>query len=82
MLIANPNKVSYFCILKYHGTDAFSDIESIVHSYFAYYSDRKEPHGRHRHRWKDDIKIGLEEIECRLIHWKAFVNLVMTLPAP
>jgi hypothetical protein len=49
---------------------------------------RRQP-GRHRHRWEDNIKIGLRETgwgDMDWIHlsqnrnqWRAFVNTVMNL---
>jgi hypothetical protein len=52
----------------------------------------KRPLGRPRHRWENNIKIDLREIEIdranwiRLAHyrvrWQAFVNTVMNLRIP
>jgi hypothetical protein len=52
----------------------------------------KRPVGRHRHRWKDNIKIDLRKIRIdganwiRLaqdsVQWRAFVNTVMNLRVP
>jgi hypothetical protein len=51
--------------------------------------DVKRPLGRSRHRWKDTIKIDLQEVECGgmdLIslaqdkdRWRTLVNAVMNL---
>jgi hypothetical protein len=30
---------------------------------------RKRPHGRHRHRWEDNIKVDLREVGCGSIDW-------------
>ena len=48
--------------------------------------------GRPRHRWKDNIKIDLQEVRCEGIDWNdmaqnrdrwwAFVNAVMNLQVP
>jgi hypothetical protein len=29
----------------------------------------KRPLGRDRHRWEDNIKMNLQEVECRVIDW-------------
>jgi len=52
----------------------------------------KIPLGRPRRRWEDNIKVGLQEMECGGIdwielaqdrdRWRAFVNAVMNLPVP
>jgi len=52
----------------------------------------KRPLGRPRHRWKDNIKIDLQEVRCEGIDWNdmaqnrdrwwAFVNAVMNLQVP
>jgi hypothetical protein len=31
--------------------------------------DRKRPLGRPRHRWEDNIKMELQEVECELMDW-------------
>jgi hypothetical protein len=33
----------------------------------------KKPLGRPRHRWEDNIKMGLQEVECRGTDWIALV---------
>jgi hypothetical protein len=52
----------------------------------------KRPTGRLRHRWEDNIKMDLPEVECGVIdwidlaqdrdRWRAFVNVVMSLRVP
>ena len=52
----------------------------------------KRPLGRTRHRWEDNIKIDLQEVECRGVdwielaqdrdRWRALVNAVMNLRVP
>jgi hypothetical protein len=52
----------------------------------------KRPLGRPRHRWEDNIKMDLTEIECGGMHWIdlaqdrdqwwALVNTVMNLWVP
>jgi len=52
----------------------------------------KRPLGRPRHRWKDNIKMGIQEVECGGMdwidlaqdrdRWRAFVNAVMNLRVP
>jgi hypothetical protein len=59
---------------------------------FDWEARRKEPLGRPRRRWEDNIKIVLRKIEIgganwiRLakdrVQWRAFVNTVMSLQVP
>jgi hypothetical protein len=52
----------------------------------------KRPLGRPRRRWKDDIKMDLQEVGCGGIswiklaqdrdRWRALVNVVMNLQVP
>ena len=52
----------------------------------------KRPLGRPRHRWEDNIKIGLQELECGVLDWielaqdmdrcQALVIAVMNLCVP
>ena len=52
----------------------------------------KRPPGRARHRWEDNIKMGLQEVRCRgidwieLAHdsdrWRALVNAVLNIQVP
>ena len=52
----------------------------------------KRPLGRPRHRWKDNIKMALQEIGCEALdwidvsqekdRWWALVNAVMNLRVP
>jgi hypothetical protein len=52
----------------------------------------KRPLGRHRHRWEDNIKMDLQELECGDMDWinlaqdknswQAIVNAVMNLRVP
>ena len=52
-------------------------------------SEEKRPLGRRRHRWKDNIKMDLHEVECGGMdyielaqdrdRWWALVNVVMNL---
>jgi hypothetical protein len=54
--------------------------------------EEKRPLGRPRHRWKDKIKLDLQEVGCgvtdwiELAHdrnrWQAVVNAVMNLQVP
>ena len=54
--------------------------------------ESKRPLGRLRHRWKDNIKVDLQEVECgsrdwiELVQvrdrWRALVNAVMNLRIP
>jgi hypothetical protein len=54
--------------------------------------DGRRPLGRHRHGWKDNIKMGLQEVDCRDMNWmdlaqdrdrwQALVNAVMYLRVP
>jgi hypothetical protein len=55
-------------------------------------SEERKPLGRPRHRWRDDIKLDIKEIEwedMNWIHlaqdrdqWRALVNTVMNIRAP
>jgi len=52
----------------------------------------KRPLGRPRHRWEDNIKIDLQEVECEGMEWidmaedrdgwRTLVNAVMNLRVP
>ena len=52
----------------------------------------KRPFGRPRHRWEDNIKMGLQEGDVRVMdwidlaqvreRWRALVNAVMNLRVP
>ena len=52
----------------------------------------KRPLGRPKHRWEDDIKMGLQEVGCGgkdwivlaqdRDRWRALVNAVMDLQVP
>jgi len=52
----------------------------------------KRPLGRPRRRWKDNIKIDLQEVGCGGVHWielaldrdrwRELVNVVMNLRVP
>jgi hypothetical protein len=55
-------------------------------------SEGKRPLGRPRHRWKDNINMGLQEVRCGGMgwielaqnrdRWRAIVNWVMNLRVP
>ena len=44
----------------------------------------KRPHGRHRRRWEDNIKLDLEEVGCEGMDWidLTLVNTVMNSRVP
>jgi len=52
----------------------------------------KRPLGRPWHRWEDNIKMDLQEVECEILdwielardrdRWRALVNAVMNLLVP
>jgi hypothetical protein len=52
----------------------------------------KEPLGRPKYRWEDDIKMHLQEMGCGVVHWtelaqdsdrwRGLVNVVMNSQAP
>ena len=54
--------------------------------------ERKRPFGRPWHRWEDNIKMDLQEVECGFINWidvaqdrerwQALVIVVMNLKVP
>jgi len=31
--------------------------------------EEKRPLGRPKHRWEDNIKLGLQEVDCRGVDW-------------
>ena len=53
---------------------------------------RKTPLGRPRHKWEDNIKMGLQEVGCEGMdrinlaqdrdRWRALVNVAMNLRVP
>jgi len=53
---------------------------------------KKRPLGRHRRKWEDNIKMGLQEVGCGCVdwmelaqdkdRWRALVNAVMNLWVP
>jgi hypothetical protein len=55
-------------------------------------SEGKRPFGRPRHKWEDNIKMDLQEVECGGMDWiemaqdrdrlRALVNAVMNLRVP
>jgi len=55
-------------------------------------SEGKKPLGRTKRRWKDNIKLGLQEVGCGGMHWLdlaqerdrwlSLVNAVMNLRVP
>jgi hypothetical protein len=61
-------------------------------SVFVGKPERKRPLGRPRRRWKDNIKMDLQEVECGSMdwmglaqdrdRWRALVNTVMNLRVP
>jgi len=54
--------------------------------------ERKRPIGRHRHKWEDNIRVDLQEVDCEVMErielaqdrdsWQALVNAVMKLRFP
>jgi len=54
--------------------------------------EEKRPLGRPRRRWKDNIRMDLQEVECEGVEWfevaqdgdrwRALVNAVMNLRVP
>jgi hypothetical protein len=63
-----------------------------AHNILVEERERKRPLGRHRHRWEDNIRMGLREIgwvSVDWIHlaqdrdqWRAVVNTVMNPRVP
>jgi len=59
---------------------------------FVRKTERNRPLGRPVHRWKDNIKIDLQEVACRSMdwidlaqdtdRWRVLVNAVMNLRIP
>jgi hypothetical protein len=82
---------SFVC--DYKDMPHFSDI-NLGNMYRALVGkpEGKRPLGRPRHRWKDNIKMGLQEVGCGGINWielaqdrdswQALVNVVMNLQVP
>ena len=54
--------------------------------------ERKRPIGRHRHKWEDNIRVDLQEVDCEVMErielaqdrdsWQALVNAAMKLRFP
>jgi hypothetical protein len=63
-----------------------------VHRVLMGKPERNRPLGRPRHRWEDNIKMDLQEMECEGMdwidvaqdrdRWQALVNAVMNLQVP
>jgi len=63
-----------------------------VHTGFRWRNLRKTPLGRPRHKWEDNIKMGLQEVGCEGMdrinlaqdrdRWRALVNVAMNLRVP
>jgi hypothetical protein len=63
-----------------------------VHRVLVGKHERKRPLGRPRRRWKENIKMDLQEVECGSMDWtglaqnldkrRALVNAVMNLRVP
>jgi len=59
---------------------------------FVWKPEGKRPLGRPRRRWKDNIKMGIQGVECESMEWidlakdrdrlRAFLNAVMNLYIP
>jgi hypothetical protein len=66
--------------------------EESVYSVVVGKPEGKRPLGRPRHRWKDNIKMDLQEVGCEGMdwielaqvrdRWRALVNAVMNLRIP
>jgi hypothetical protein len=66
--------------------------KSVYMKQFLWAPERKRPFGRHRHRWKDNTRMDLQEVECGVMdwievaedrdRWQALVNAVMNLRVP
>jgi len=63
-----------------------------MYTEYSWGNEGKRPLGRHGRRWEDNIKMDLQEVECRgmkwmeLAHyrdrWRALVNAVIKLRVP
>jgi len=63
-----------------------------VHRVSVEKPEGKRPLGRHRHRWKDNIKMDLQQVGCGGMdwidlaqdrdRWRAFANAVINLRVP
>ena len=63
-----------------------------IHRVLVRKPEGQRPLGRHRRRWKDDIKMDLQEVECEGMDWielaqdrdkwQALVTAVMNLRVP
>jgi len=54
--------------------------------------ERKSPLGRHRHKWEDNIRVHLQQVDCEVMDrielaqdrdsWQELVNALMKLRVP
>jgi hypothetical protein len=51
-------------IVKYD-TITYSYKYGILNACFEFVTGRKRQHGRPRHRWEDNIKMGIKETGCK-----------------
>jgi hypothetical protein len=63
-----------------------------IHGILVGKPEGKRPLGRHRHRWKDNIKMDLQEVGCGVMdwieldqdrdRWQALADAIMNLLVP
>ena len=79
-------------IMRYRGQVAGMGNRRGAYRVLVGRGEGKKPFGRHRHRWKNNIKMGLQEVgwgdmDCSHLaqdreRWRAIANVVMSLRSP
>jgi hypothetical protein len=55
--------------MRWAGHVAHMEERSSVHGFLVGKYEEKRPLGRSRHKWEDNIKMGLQEVGCKGTDW-------------